>query len=210
MTVNIPHQFRHVLLGLLNRPYMPRELLAGGRPLIVHVSDTPRTSFSFLLRFLRLLEPEYVIHTGDLVDDIKLEDQPGEIGSYERELIKFLRRLEQTSVEKLIIVPGNHDVGEMIERYAERAVTVADGSVVELAGLRLALSHKYQERYCAGDYYLFGHTPFPEHHRAGGTVCLNGIAAITVIEAPTGRLHYLPYPAGTDSVRTSRLAKPGL
>ena len=47
-----------------------------GRDMILHISDTPSTMFPYLRRAIRRLRPAWVVHTGDLVDDIKLENRP--------------------------------------------------------------------------------------------------------------------------------------
>ncbi|MFO8063049.1 MAG: metallophosphoesterase [Spirochaetota bacterium] len=204
------HQFKHGLFGLFNRPYISSELSAAQRPLIIHVSDTPRLSYPFLYRIVRVLEPEYLIHTGDLVDDIKLEIRPQEIGSYRRELAKFLGELERTPARRIYLVPGNHDLRELLETYGPRCTTVAEHTTLEIEDLRVTVSHKYDAAHHDADVYLFGHTPSPRHHESGKTVCLNGISSISVIEVPSRRLHALPYPVGTDSVRKMLLPKPGL
>ena len=205
-----PHELKHNLFGLINRPYISPELAAAERPLIIHMSDTPRLSYPFLFRVARLLEPEYIIHTGDLVDDIKLEIRPQEIRSYTREVAKFLRGLEQAPVGHIYLVPGNHDVADLLEEHGTRSITVAEHTTLEIENMRVTVSHKYDPACREGDLYLFGHTKAPGHHEIEDTVCLNGIASMTVIEVPTRRLHALPYPAGTDSVRSMLLPKPGL
>jgi predicted phosphodiesterase len=159
---------------------------------------------------MRVLEPDYLIHTGDIVDDIKLEMRPQELGAYKRELGAFLSRLEQTPVGGIFFVPGNHDDSPALGELSRRSVIVSERTVLRLAGLRIAVSHIYQDDVDIGDFYLYGHTPLPDHHRKGEMVCLNGVSTITVIEAPSKRLHLLPYPAGTDSVRKLLLPKPGL
>jgi predicted phosphodiesterase len=180
------------------------------RPLILHVSDTPRVSYPFVYRLARQLAPEYLIHTGDIVDDIKLENRPHELHAYRKEISAFLSRLETTPAGEIYLVPGNHDSTSVLEEHRSRSVTVPEGEKLDIAGVKVAVSHKYDDRLDESDYYLFGHTPVPDHHEKGEMVCLNGISTVTVIEVPTGRLHLLPYPAGTDSVRKLLLPKPGL
>jgi predicted phosphodiesterase len=198
------------LLGLLNRPYLHPALLAAERPLILHISDTPRPAFPYVYRLVRQLAPEYLVHTGDIVDDIKLEIRPQEVGAYRREIETFLPRLEQAPVGTIYLVPGNHDDTSVLQACATRAEFLPEGTTLDLAGLSVAVSHKYDETIEQADFYLFGHTPVPDHHERGAMVCLNGVSTITVIETPSRRLHMLPYPSGTDSVRKLLLPKPGL
>ena len=214
MAAHVSQRLRHTLLGLVNRPYLSTALTHAERPLIVHISDTPRMSYPFVYRILRLLRPEYLIHTGDVVDDIKLENRPGEIHAYENEVGRFLSRLEATPVGAIYLVPGNHDVRAILESRSSRAVTVPEGARLHIAGLSISVSHHYDPAVggalADGDFYLYGHTPAPDHHRRDKTQCLNGISTVTVIEVPSRTLHMLPYPAGTDSVRKLLLLKPGL
>ncbi|NBF40779.1 MAG: hypothetical protein GVY14_10225 [Spirochaetes bacterium] len=214
MAAHIPQRLMHTLLGLVNRPYLSSALARAKRPLIVHISDTPRMSYRFVYRVARLLRPEYLIHTGDIVDDIKLENRPGEIDAYRNVVAGFLSRLEATPAGAIYLVPGNHDVRAILESSSRRAVTVPEGARLHLAGLNISVSHHYDPTATGGladsDFYLYGHTPSPDHHRQDNTQCLNGISTVTVIEVPSRRLHMLPYPAGTDSVRKLLLLKPGL
>ena len=214
MAAHIPQRLRHTLLGIVNRPYLSSALAHAKRPLIVHISDTPRMSYPFVYRVARLLRPEYLIHTGDIVDDIKLENRPGEIDAYRNVVAGFLSRLEATPAGAIYLVPGNHDVRAILEGSSSRAVTVPEGARLHLAGLNISVSHHYDPTATGGladsDFYLYGHTPSPDHHRQDNTQCLNGISTVTVIEVPSRRLHMLPYPAGTDSVRKLLLLKPGL
>lgn len=210
MTPDIPQRFRHTLLGLMNRPYIAPHVAQAQRPIILHVSDTPRSTHRFLYRLARRLAPEYLVHTGDIVDDIKLETRPQEIGAYRREITTFLSRLEATPAGEIYLVPGNHDAAAVLAQQGRRSRTVPDGGELALGGLRVAVSHAYDEHIAGGDLYLYGHTPVPGHHERGGMICLNGISTVTIIEVPTRRLHLLPYPAGTDSVRKLLLPKPGM
>jgi hypothetical protein len=105
-------------------------------------------------------------------------------------------------------------VRAILESSSSRAVTVPEGTRLHLAGLSISVSHHYDPTATGGladsDFYLYGHTPSPDHHRQDNTQCLNGISTVTVIDVPSRRLHMLPYPAGTDSVRKLLLLKPGL
>ena len=210
MASRISQRFRHTLLGLVNRPYLSTGLANATRPLIVHISDTPRMSYSFVYRVAWQLRPEYLIHTGDVVDDIKLENRPSEIHAYSTEVGRFLARLEATPVGAIYVVPGNHDVRSILETTSSRAIISPEGARLHLGGISITVSHHYDAEHEDGDFYLYGHTPAPEHHRRGETECLNGISTVTVIEVPSRTLHMLPYPAGTDSVRKMLLPKPGL
>jgi predicted phosphodiesterase len=210
MAQRIHQRLKHTLLGLINRPFVSRELAGAQRPLILHMSDTPRLSFPFVLRVVETLQPEYIVHTGDVVDDIKLEARPQEHGAYRRQLGEFLHRLEAVSRGEIYLVPGNHDDAQVMREASRRATTVAPGTILELEGVKLSVSHHYDEDADHGDFCLYGHTPEPDHHHRGEMMCLNGISTVTIIEVPTRTVHFLPYPSGTDQVRKALLPKPGL
>ncbi len=200
--------------GLCDIPYVPEELLAAARPLVLHISDTPATSYRFIFRLIRRLEPEYLIHTGDFIDDIKLENRPGQLGEYRRRLKKIFRQLEDLPVGKIYLVPGNHDDRATVDECIQRAELLPEKSVIEIDNIRLYASHYYPEAVTQPkedvDYMLFGHSLMPDHQHSTPAVLLNGIIAIHVISSYSKRVYSLSYPSGTDSARTLLLPKVGL
>ncbi|HHI00115.1 MAG TPA: metallophosphoesterase, partial [Thermococcus litoralis] len=63
MRLNLP--------SFLRKRSLPKELLESGEAKIMHISDTPDNIYPFILNLIEKSRPDYIIHTGDLVDNIK-------------------------------------------------------------------------------------------------------------------------------------------
>lgn len=198
------------LYGAFNIPYIPESLRDMAPPLVIHVSDTPGFTYRYIFRLVRQLEPAALIHTGDLIDDIKLEVRPAELGGYARRLRSIIRKLEQLPVEEIYLVPGNHDDTDSILSIVERSVVLPEKSWIELEGLCFFLSHRFYDIEVDADFYLFGHN-LPEMTWVNRrTITLNGIPNINIISLSTRSIYTLGYPAGTDSARKLLLPRIGL
>lgn len=69
---NISERVMKWMKLLLNKPYIPAELADTKGPLLLHISDTPQEIYPYIIKFVQMLQPSYIVHTGDLVDNIKL------------------------------------------------------------------------------------------------------------------------------------------
>jgi len=207
---SIADVFKTGIYGLFNRPYLTTDLLELEPPLAVHVSDTPSFCYPYIFRLVQQLRPLVLIHTGDLIDEIKLEIKPTELKAYAGKLKPVCKKLEQLPVENIYLVPGNHDHVETILGLVRRSVVLPEKSWIELEGLQFFLSHKYYDIEVDADFYLFGHS-LPEMDWINRrTIPLNGIPHINIISLSTKNTYTLAYPFGTDSARTMLLPKIGL
>ena len=60
-------------LSLFNYPHISEKLLNDIKgPILLHISDTPDDIYNYIFRLINILKPQFVIHTGDLADNIKL------------------------------------------------------------------------------------------------------------------------------------------
>ena len=205
----IEHVKEH-LCGLFNIPYVPEEILGSPRPRVLHISDTPSNVYPFIFRLIQILKPEYLIHTGDFIDEIKLENRPGQITEYRPKLKTYLTQLESLPVGTIYLVPGNHDHVETVVEYARRSTVLTEYSRLKIHNNYFFVSHYYQEAEVDADFFLFGHSLTPDHSRKDSTILLNGIPAIHIISLPTKQVYSLRYPSGTDSARKLLLPKIGL
>lgn len=165
---------------------------------ILHVSDTPDIALSFIKHLIRLIKPKYIIHTGDVVDNIKLEMSRTKLDLYHRGVKQFVKSTTDISSYYCL---GNHDDVEILNQYINRSYLVKD-KVVELGGLRLAISHYYKSliNYEA-DFFLFGHNMDQATDLDHRPIKLNGLEAIYVIDIETKSVYAIPYPSGTDGFR---------
>ncbi|CAD5243953.1 metallophosphoesterase [Thermococcus camini] len=158
---------------------------------VMHISDTPESAYRFIGGLLERTHPEYVIHTGDLVDNIKLERRPDMKPLYIGAVRKLARVLKNPGME-LYVVPGNEDEPEVVREFFGESV-VEPGTIVEIEGMRFALGHTWRE--VAGldaDFRLYGHN-FKLIDRG-----LNGVLGVNFVLLPSGKTYRVKYPGGTD------------
>jgi len=165
---------------------------------VLHVSDTPESVYGFIDELIDELRPDIIIHTGDLADNIKLERRPELRPLYAGALRKLARILKRSGAE-LYIVPGNEDDPELMrEFFGERIVK--PGAVIEIKGRRFALGHRPEDvTGVDADFRLYGHNfkKIP-----GG---LNGVIGANLVLLPSGEVHRIGYPTGTDTDRGYKL-----
>ncbi|WCN29241.1 metallophosphoesterase [Thermococcus kodakarensis] len=165
---------------------------------LLHISDTPERAYPRIAQLIDELHPEYIVHTGDLVDNIKLERRPDLKPLYVGGVRKLARILKGSGAE-LYVVPGNEDDLEILKEYFEGSV-VEPGTVVEIEGVKFALGHKPEEvARLDADFRLYGHNfeVIP-----GG---LNGLRSINIVFLPSRRVVKIGYPPGTDTHRGYKL-----
>jgi len=189
-------------LGFLNYVfkgyYVPPEIENTSEKIIMHCSDTPSYVYTSLLRLIMTLKPEVIIHTGDLVDDVKLEFSPEMLTHYKNKAVSFLNALEKTGTEKIYVVPGNHDDQKILKKSNKSVSVVSCGSVVNYKDFRIGVAHNLKDLPCSADYSLYGHKL--EEGEASPFI-LNGVNNINIILYPSKRLYRLPYPLGTNVER---------
>ncbi|WP_054841146.1 metallophosphoesterase [Thermococcus peptonophilus] len=155
---------------------------------LLHISDTPERAYPpRIAQLIDELHPEYIVHTGDLVDNIKLERRPDLKPLYAGGVRKLARILKGSGAE-LYVVPGNEDDPEILKEYFEDSV-VEPGTVVEIGGVKFALGHKPEEvARLNADFKLYGHN-FKVMPRG-----LNGLRSINIVFLPSKRVVKISYP----------------
>ncbi|AHF79545.1 Metallo-dependent phosphatase [Thermococcus paralvinellae] len=181
---------------------MPEVLLENKEHKIMHISDTPDNIYPFILNLIKRVKPDYIIHTGDLVDNIKLERKPELRNKYENSLKELLLILENSGA-RVYIVPGNEDDIEILRQNVRISKIVPPGSVVEIEGVKLALGHDYKDvvKINGVDFKLYGHN---FRLIPGG---INGVLGVNFILLPSKKIVSVKYPEGTNFERGYRLAR---
>lgn len=182
-------------------------------PTVLHISDTPRSFYPKLSRILAILKPDYIIHTGDLADDLKLGIYPNLKWNYEKALIKLMHILNQSSAAKIVIILGNHDDLELARKHAGRVAVYEDAALETFHGRIFSCAHDHKAAEGASssktpDYFLFGHdlslisqtTERVKHQ----VKYLNGIEAMHLIDLSDGDVHEIIYPIGINNARLNR------
>ncbi|MDK2869134.1 MAG: hypothetical protein PWP39_369 [Pyrococcus sp.] len=188
------------MLSILKKKNRKIEEIKKGNRKIMHISDTPRSVYKFLGELIAETQPDVIIHTGDLVDDIKLERKPLLKEKY-AEALKKLAFIFRKSGALVYIVPGNEDDVELIKRIIPNSILVKPGSVIKLYGLTFALSHDPEDiKEIQADFKLYGHNP-------KWLKWLNGIHSVNFIIIPEKKVVRIDYPPGTNFDRGYRILK---
>jgi len=189
-------QLFHYISGQI---YIP-EKLKNASKIIVHISDTPSQVYPSIIKLTSILKPDILVHTGDIVDDVKLEMVPDQLPCYLDKANSFLAALSQHVKESIILVPGNHDRVEMLDLCSNIKV-FQEGAETKVHGITLGLSHKFENLPQSCDYYLYGHdkTSFDSKNY------MNGIEFISIIDINSLDMTKLHYPSGTDNYRLRRI-----
>ena len=198
--MKFPRKVKQSINLFLNRVYIPEEALQIQRPIVMHISDTPEEIYPYLYEVIQRLRPEYLIHTGDLVDNIKLEIVPSFEPNYHKSLEGFIKNIESMDIQKIYYISGNHDQTEKIKELTKKGMVLEEGTI-QLEGLNFYLNHYFVAERPAADYYLYGHSFEPESHQEGGEIRLNGLEAMSVISLKSQEMISLPYPLGTNGFR---------
>ena len=186
--------------------YIPKELLEAKGELLVHISDTPLMSYDAISRFLKRLNPKWIIHTGDLVDNVKLELSFSKIDLYRKHIVKLIRMLEESNSEVYISL-GNHDHYDSIMALNPPFHICKKAETLTLGSFTIAYAHYIEllKTYDA-DIYLFGHNKYQKTEvSTEGQIYLNGLEQITVMDITNKQYFFLRYPIGTDDSRLLRM-----
>jgi predicted phosphodiesterase len=172
---------------------------------LLHISDTPSSFFRELSRLISVLKPDYIVHTGDLVDNVKLELFPGSLWRYERDAKQLITLLEQSSAKEIYIAIGNHDDFHTIEKYCKRSHIIKAMEIMQIEGKEFAIAHDPADIHKKpAAYNLFGHNLSQKNGFTEERLYLNGISSINLVELDSMQYHNYPYPAGTDDDRLGR------
>ena len=189
------------MLSIFNYPFIPKELTENLKgPILLHVSDTPAGIYGYIFRIIDILEPEIIIHTGDLVDNIKLEKCRNKINRYSYEVAKLIEGLEKNGYSEIYYILGNHDDYKTIKNLTKRGTIIQDG-IITINNCKIAVSHYYKEYSDRVDFNLYGHCFEPGHYKNNETVGLNGVLNINIIDLSTKEIYHLNYPVGTNRLR---------
>lgn len=198
-------------LSLFNYPYISKKMLNDIKgPLILHISDTPEDIYGYIFRIVDILKPKYIIHTGDMADNIKLENYKNRVEQYSQAVKKLVERLEENKFSKIYYAMGNHDDYETVSRLSKRGVVFKEG-VITIDDCNIAVGHYYKE-YSQDDvsFNLYGHSFIPGHHEKNGMVGLNGLLNINIIDLYDKRVFHLIYPVNTNVSRRMELNRIGI
>lgn len=171
-------------------------------PKILHLSDTPYSTFNAIKRALCKIQPEIIVHTGDLVDNIKIGIQPNKMALYHKNVKKIVNILDNSSAKRVIIITGNHDDYQYLKKLDTRLEIYQDKKNLDLLDHKFLLIHDIDtittdESY---DYVLYGHN-YDGKNNFNSNFILNGLDAVHLIYPKLDTFYSLNYPYGTSSSR---------
>jgi len=202
---------KRVKCFVLGKPYIPQEMLRGMKgPLLLHISDTPSDIYNYIRKVIEEINPQYIVHTGDMVDNIKLEMNRERTEEYKKSFQRLVTMLETTSRAELFYVMGNHDNIDVVKLLVKRGHVLEKG-IINIEGRSIYLNHYYNQKDTGiTDYYLYGHSFEPHNHERDGMKGLNGTLKINVIDLSTNKVLKLNYPVDTNRLRKMENRKIGL
>ncbi|HOX49298.1 MAG TPA: hypothetical protein P5165_02585 [Spirochaetia bacterium] len=205
-----------VLARAAGSVHLPRALRGAGGPFLLHVSDPPSSLYPLVGRLLDALRPAWLLLTGDLADELKLELYPALRHRYAARLADLrevlLPRLaaaprggEPGQGLRLLVCAGNHDDALLVRSLFPEALVVGDSLRFRAGGLDCAASHwAARAEETGADYLFYGHDLSRPSGEEGRRRFLNGVSSINVVDLGSGGVFHLPYPAGTDAKRLLR------
>ncbi len=197
-----------VLYKVLGRVRVSKKLTDRNEELVLHISDTPYNSFSSLYHLIMKLKPEYIIHTGDLVDNIKLELYPKSLPRYKAYLKIFMKTMKKPFVKGIYISLGNHDDLETVLEYTKtdsRINVVEKHNSIILNDKTIQYAHYMTDlQDISNSYALYGHDLSEKDEIYENSIYLNGIKTINIIMLSSGKVYRKPYPIGVDDARLKR------
>ncbi|HWR61743.1 MAG TPA: metallophosphoesterase [Clostridia bacterium] len=189
---------------IVGKLYIPPDLYRSEEKKLLHISDTPSCFYSELKRLIELLKPDYIVHTGDMVDNIKLQLYPTSSCEHEK-WIKRLAAILEPSGAEILLALGNHDDYDIVSRHFERSRIITGAETIEIEGLSFRVSHFPEGvREKPSRYNLFGHNLELETGCIDDKLYFNGISYINIIGLESGECTSLCYPSGTDDARLGR------
>lgn len=198
--MNILKYLKEVYNSFSNIPNIPNELKGCMEPMVLHISDTPASCYDFIYRVIEELRPKYLIHTGDLVDNLKMEFNPQLKDYYELRVTSFIKHLEDLPLEKIFIIPGNHDNVQLLEKYSKRITILEEGMNLTIENIKINVAHHPWKLKGDAQYYLYGHN-FENIPEIQGQVFLNGLNKMHVILLKSNRVIPIDYPYGINQDR---------
>ena len=203
MTSVLKKVFKNVSSGVIdfkNRYKLPDEYHNSSELKIMHISDTPESIYSHIYKMLSYSRPDVIIHTGDLVDNLKLENAGEELlPLYQKKSAEFISNLEKLTNSRIIYVPGNHDDLKIIKKNKERSEILAEGSIIDLDGVKIGLAHYPKNLPLNADIKLFGHNQRQNFDNQGRY--FNGILNINYLLLPSKKDYKIKYPWTVDQGR---------
>lgn len=125
---------------------------------ILHIGDTNSEAYPYYKKLFSLVKPDIILHTGDMADEVKVGRIPGTEYEYLTKIKVLLRMMQESGARRLIIVPGNNDLPQEIQRLAPNAEVYPENTVLTFSGVPCLLSHQVPPLPPEFPYAFYGHS----------------------------------------------------
>lgn len=191
-----------LLYYLFGRVYITQDVRRCDEDILLHISDTPSSFYPGLKLLIKELKPKYIVHTGDLVDNIKLELHPSKRDIYKKSVNLLINILENSFTDYIYLVLGNHDDYSIVKNFSKRSIIVEKSSIINIDNTTYNISHFSDEIIkMPVKYNLYGHDLTIPSKIENDEIYLNGIEGINIIALKSKKIFVLPYPFGTNDDR---------
>ena len=163
---------------------LPEKVKTRKGRILLHIGDIPAWGYPYIKRMIKKIKPDILVHTGDLVDNLKAGRREEDIPAYQKVVPGLIRFMEKWA-EKVYIVPGNNDLPDFIQEVSQKSVIVPANTVVDIEGISCLLCHWVAKIDGEAEFYLYGHGPTGDNHSfykpEDGKVYCNAFFAPTVL-----------------------------
>jgi len=199
---------RSLVCKILDLSFIPEEIKELHGRVALHISDTPSTFYNTLDRLVKTLDPPWIFHTGDLVDQVKIGMHRRDKDLYSIKLRRLRSILEYGShnqERKIFITLGNHDIEDTARKIFRKSHIFNRTAMVEIEGLQFNMSHYFSLLPGGqGTYNLYGHNTFIPSEDTKKGIFLNGLLKMNLITIPEGEIYKIDYPRYVNDHRTLR------
>lgn len=151
------------IISFFRRVRTPSEITDYTGGIILHIGDIPSYEFPYMKRLIKKVEPDIIIHTGDLVDDMKVSRLPEDIPLYKKYAEQLIKIMEN-SAEEVYFVPGNNDLEDFIKEKITKTQIIPPNSSVMIGNISFLLCHRVMDIDGDAKFYMYGHGPTGDTH----------------------------------------------
>lgn len=179
-------------------PAIPEAFTAPRKGKLLHIGDTHSAHYPYIRWIIAQTRPDIIIHTGDMVDQVKVGRAVGVREDYAQGVRELAQILKESGAEKIYMVPGNNDVPEIMKEELPFAEFVEPNTVVDICGISCALGHVSFLTNAPARWSFYGHgftgeTWSPEMNDLENGICrFNVIRGTAVILLPERKMHQFP------------------
>jgi len=181
--------------------YIPKDIV-NNHSLILHISDTPPSTYGAIEKLIHKINPLYIVHTGNFTSNNFKMDTLQYNEDYSKTCHRLIDILENSSAKEIYGVYGNFDYPELLTRQSSRITWIDEYADLLIDGINFRISHTPQ--YAASteaQFSLFGHDLEILSYQTKEHSYLNGIESINLIATDSKLIARLDYPIGTNETR---------